>query len=94
MIVHILDDSIGNLFAPHVDGQRAGSWSLIKATTDRSKDLSQITRVMKRSKINLEFLGTSWEKMLVMSLSSDTPSRSAPALRASMRKYSQVLSIV
>jgi condensin-2 complex subunit D3 len=92
MIVHTLDDTIGNLFAPRVDSQRSGSWALFKATMEHSKDLSEITRVIKRSKIDLEFLGTSWEKMLAMSLSSDTPSRSAPALRASMRKLLQVLS--
>jgi condensin-2 complex subunit D3 len=92
MIVHTLDDSIGNLFAPHVDSQRAGSWALFNAMMEHSKDLSEVTRVIKRSKIDLDFLGTSWEKMLAMSLSSDTPQRSAPALRASMRKCLQVLS--
>jgi len=92
VIVHTLDDEIGDLFAPNVDRQRAGSWSLFTATVEHSKDMSEITRIIKRKKIDLSFLGSSWEAMIKMSLSSDLPKRSAPSLRASMRKCLQVLS--
>lgn len=91
VIVHTLDNSHEDAFAPDVDSQRVGSWSLFNAVVEHSKDLSEITRVIKRSKIDLGFLGTSWDTMLKMSLSDDLPRRSAPALRGSMRKCLQVL---
>ena len=92
--VETLEDSssMSDAFAADVDNQRTGVWTLFEASMGHTKDQAAITRVVKRSKIGLDFLGTSWDKLLQLFLDPATQPKSKMALQRSMRKCLKVLS--
>jgi condensin-2 complex subunit D3 len=79
-------------FQPSVENQRNGAWSLFEAVVGHAKDQSQLSRVIKRSKVDLGFLSASWDMMLNVFTSPETPSESKPALQRSMCKCLLVIS--
>jgi condensin-2 complex subunit D3 len=81
-------DLIGNA----IDSRRAGVWSLFEALMGYSKDLSEISQMVKSSNLDLDFLGTSWKRMLEWTRSKDLSKESAALLLGCMRKCLRILS--
>lgn len=87
-----LDGSYADLFAPDVDFQRTGVWCLFDAAMGHTKDQAEITRIIKRSKIDVDFLGTAWDTFIYLFLAIETPDNAKSALQRSMRNCLRVLS--
>lgn len=90
--VQTLDGSVEELCKPDIEAQRTGVWCLFDALVDHTKDLAGLYRTLKRMKIDLGFLGTSWENMLKLLENPALPSKSASLLRACMRSCLRLLS--
>jgi len=84
--------SMSDAFVVDVEDQRTGVWTLFEASMGHTKDQAAITRVVKRSKIDLDFLGSSWDKLLQLFFDPATQPNSKMALQRSMRKCLKVLS--
>jgi condensin-2 complex subunit D3 len=80
-----LNTTANDLFEPPITEQRTGVWCLFHATVGNMDVPTEIARAIKQSKIDLTFLATSWDKLLTLFLSSDTPLRCKLALQKSMR---------
>lgn len=74
--------------------QRTGVWTLLEAAMGHTKDPAELARVIKRSKITLTFLGSSWERLLELCMSQNTQPSSRIALQQSMRKCLNAFSML
>jgi condensin-2 complex subunit D3 len=76
--------------------QRAGVWSLFSSLVYASHDIHHLdlANIIKRSKIDLSFLGSSWEVMLHMSSRGDACHKATELLRCSMHHSLEVISVL
>jgi len=82
-----------DLFEPTIEARRSGVWCLFNATMDFSaKDPSEISRLLKRKKIGLDFLVECWEKMLHLFKTSDRSDGQLEGVRGSMKNCLTVMS--
>jgi len=87
-----LHGSSDQLCEPELEAQRSGVWCLFDSLVDQTTDLKALYQTLKRLKIDLDFLGTSWEKMLDLLEMPMLPLKSAQMLRACMRSCLRLLS--
>lgn len=71
------------------DARRTGAWTLFEALVGYSKNTSEIARIIERSKIDINFVGTGWRVMLDQSQNSS--GKSKEHLQRSVTKSLQVL---
>ena len=90
--VSTLDGTQEELCELGLEAQRSGVWCLFDALVDQTKDLPGLYRTLKKLKIDLDFLGTSWEKMLKLLEMGTLPIKSGTLLRACMRSCLRLLS--
>jgi condensin-2 complex subunit D3 len=88
-----LDEAMhGNLFSPDVEDQRTGVWCLFEAAMYHTKDNKSFASVIKRNKIDFDFLGLSWNRLFELFTSHATPGRAKSRLQVTMRHCLKILS--
>ena len=69
--------------------RRSGAWCLLDALVSHSKNTNETARIVKQSRIDMDFVGTAWKTLL--DLSSRASGESRVHLQRSMKKCFQVL---
>lgn len=91
--VSTLDESMhDDLFSPDVEDQRVGVWCLFEAAMCHTKDDKNIASMIKRLRIDFDFLGKSWSRLFELFTSHPTPGRAKPRLQVTMRHCLKILS--
>ena len=80
-----------DLFEPALEAQRNGVWCLFEALMSFSPNKNEVARAVKKSRIDLDFVATSWETMLDLSSSATASSTSKTQLLGSIKKSLHVL---
>jgi len=80
-----------DLCSAQLESQRSGVWCLFDALVDQTTNLKDLYQTLKKLRIDLDFLGTSWEKMLRLLEIPGLPILSAKLLRACMRSCLKLL---
>ena len=87
-----LEGPLEDLCEAELESQRSGVWCLFDALVDQTSNLKVLYSTLKKLRIDLDFLGTSWEKMLELLEMPTLPLKSANMLRACMRSCLRLLS--
>jgi condensin-2 complex subunit D3 len=92
--VNSLISPVDNVFAPNISDQRTGVWCLFNSVIGKEAIPKEIIRSLKKSKIDMTFLCTSWDDLLELFLDRQTPQDNKAALQHSMRCCLHILSQV
>ena len=87
-----LQGPLEDLCETELEAQRSGVWCLFDALVDQASNLKALYSTLKKLRVDLDFLGTSWEKMLELLEMPTLPVKSANMLRACMRSCLRLLS--
>ena len=87
-----LNPANSDVFASDISDQRTGVWCLFNSVIGKGTIPAEIIRSLKKSKINMTFLCTSWDELLHLFLDRQTPQDSKAALQHSMRCCLNILS--
>jgi condensin-2 complex subunit D3 len=79
------------LFESQVEALRSGVWCLFDALVDQTKKLSALYQTLKKLRIDLDFLGTSWEKLLSLLETPDLSKTSINFLQSCMKSCLRLL---
>lgn len=89
--VQTIDKPSCELFEPTVEVLRSGVWCLFDALVDQTKNLSALYQTLKKLRIDLDFLGTSWEKLLALLETPDLSKKSTNFLQSCMKSCLRLL---
>lgn len=89
--VATIDGPVDELFESEVEALRSGVWCLFDALVCQTKELPALYKTLKKLRIDLNFLGTSWEKLLVLLETPNLSQTSEKFLRSCMKSGLQLL---
>lgn len=89
-----IDSEDGNvsIFQEQIECQRTGVWCLFDAFADDPNVVTTIAMLVRKRKMNVDFIASFWETMLLLSSQQNTPPQSRTKLRGSLRSCLRILS--